>query len=771
MMGYHYNPLEDSLPMPPRTAAAHPAKKKKKIKVEAPRGKKNTRQAPPLQKQAKRLRLSEQEKQHIIDKIKAGEFLDDEYRFKLFGQKRSVELLWQGKSHAITQEAMPFQVVEDVDTPRKQAHKGITLSKDGRQDKGWRNKLIWGDNRLVLSSLKQGKVAREIAEAGGIKLIYIDPPFDVGADFSIPIEVGDKNSKDSFVKEPTPLEQIVYRDTWGNGANSYLSMMYERLMLMRDLLADDGSIYVHCDWRMNSSLRLVLDEIFGVENFRNEIIVRRIRKNVCEKEKVPRLNVGTDSILHYSKSDLTFIVPPRKEDIKPDRWHSFEASGYRRGMDYELFDNKPRNGNHWRWTKHKAEKAIEEGRLRPNHKTGRPEYLIKASDSVLRDNLWEDIVAYSFNFEYPTEKKEDLLNNIIRASSNPGDIVADFFMGSGTTCAVAEKLGRKWVGCDLSKYAMHVTRKRMIGVQQQLSQEGQPYHAFEILNLGKYERGYYMGYNLKTQKKFAKQSEFVELALKAYGAQREESIPHIHGTLRPNHRVHVGPLDYPVTQGYVNTVIDACLKNNIKHIDVLGFSFEMGLAPRIQEQAQAYGLSLALKYIPNDVFDKRAVEKEEVQFFDVSYMELEPFYDKAQGVAVRLTDFACFYTQKAVHSVIERIKKGGTQLILEQGKIIKVTRDRSTGGIEKTIITKNWQDWIDYWAVDFNFKSKVDTGTILPDDFVFENEWQSFRTKKDRSLEFQSEFHQYPKPGKYQIAVKVVDIFGIDTLKVLNVRV
>ena len=142
------------------------------------------------------------------------------------------------------------------------------LDARGRQLKGWTNKLIWGDNKLILSSLLHGPLRDEIEREGGLKLIYIDPPFDVGADFSMDIEIGD----DTFTKNPSILEEIAYRDTWGKGADSFIAMIYERLILMRDLLAEDGSIYVHCDWRVNAFIRLAMNEVFGTDNFVNEVI-------------------------------------------------------------------------------------------------------------------------------------------------------------------------------------------------------------------------------------------------------------------------------------------------------------------------------------------------------------------------------------------------------------------------------------------------------------------------------------------------------------------
>src|ERR1039458_9152168 len=223
-------------------------------------------------------RLNEQEQQEIIHYIEADKPLPDKFRFLLFEDKREVELVWNGKSSEVCNIVLPFQVFEQVDEPRAEKPEETALQADlfatdarGRQLKGWTNKLIWGDNKLILSSLKNGPLREEIEKQGGLKLIYIDPPFDVGADFSMDIEIGD----DTFTKKPNILEEIAYRDTWGKGADSFIAMIYERLILMRDLLAEEGSIYVHCDWRVSAFFRSVLDEVFGKDLFVNEIIWKR----------------------------------------------------------------------------------------------------------------------------------------------------------------------------------------------------------------------------------------------------------------------------------------------------------------------------------------------------------------------------------------------------------------------------------------------------------------------------------------------------------------
>jgi len=219
------------------------------------------------------MNLTDNEKREILKYIEADKPLPDKYRFLLFDDKREVELIWNGKTNEVSTIVLPFQVIEQVDEPRAEKPEDTgsqfgLFDFRGRQKSGWTNKLIWGDNKLILSSLKNGPIREEIEKQGGIKLIYIDPPFDVGADFSMDIEIGD----DTFTKKPSVLEELAYRDTWGKGADSFIAMIYERLMLMRDLLAADGSIYVHCDWRLNSILRLVLDDVFGNNNFLNQVV-------------------------------------------------------------------------------------------------------------------------------------------------------------------------------------------------------------------------------------------------------------------------------------------------------------------------------------------------------------------------------------------------------------------------------------------------------------------------------------------------------------------
>src|SRR3989344_2975539 len=216
--------------------------------------------------------LSDNEKRDVIKYLESGKPLPEKYRFLLFDDDREVELVWNGKTNEVSNTVLPFQTIEHIDEPRSEDKKSsqVTLfDTSGRQIKGWTNKLIWGDNKLILSSLKNGPMRKEIEAQGGLKLIYIDPPFDVGADFSMNIEIGDE----TFTKQASVIEEVAYRDTWGKGADSFIAMLYERLKLMHDLLAEDGSIFVHCDWRVSHHIHQILDEVFGRDNFQNEIVV------------------------------------------------------------------------------------------------------------------------------------------------------------------------------------------------------------------------------------------------------------------------------------------------------------------------------------------------------------------------------------------------------------------------------------------------------------------------------------------------------------------
>ena len=261
------------------------------------------------------MKLTDNEKRDVIKLIEEGKVLPEKYRFLLFDESKQVELTWNGKSNELTNLVLPFQIIEQIDEPRTEKLKEAQGSFDfasGRQISGWTNKLIWGDNKYVISSLKNGPMREEIEKHGGIKLIYIDPPFDVQADFSMKVNVGGEN----YRKKRNVLEHIAYSDTWGRGTDSFLSMIYERLRLMKDLLADDGSIFVHCDYRLSGRMRLVLNEVFGTDSFVNEIIWQGTVGDTSSKNK--KFIKSHDTIFYFRKDSKNFIWNDVFQDYSPE---------------------------------------------------------------------------------------------------------------------------------------------------------------------------------------------------------------------------------------------------------------------------------------------------------------------------------------------------------------------------------------------------------------------------------------------------------------------
>ncbi len=324
------------------------------------------------------------------------------------------------------------------------------------------------------------------------------------------------------------MEELAYRDTWGKGADGFIAMIYERLVLMRDLLAEDGSIYVHCDQNVAPYIKLLLDEIFDISNFTNRIIWKRAfnKANVSRK-----YGTITEELLYYVKTEnfiwnqqfqpyneayiekfYNFAEGPNGEQIKLTQGQSLPKdyrrytldnivnAGNRPNLRYEYKGYQP-HARGWNFNIERMKQLDSENRLWfPENKEGRirlKRYLDEMEGKLVPD-LWDEVgtlQASSEKVAYPTQKPEALLERIIKTSSNENDIVADFFCGSGTTAAVAEKLNRKWIVSDLGKFAIHTTRKRLIGVQRKLKADGKDYRAFGILNLGKYERQHYIGIN------------------------------------------------------------------------------------------------------------------------------------------------------------------------------------------------------------------------------------------------------------------------------------
>jgi DNA modification methylase len=619
---------------------------------------------------------------------------------------------------------LPFQTVETINESRatRERDTGALFGAEHRVDSA-RNQLIWGDNKLVMSSLLPDY-------AGQIKLVYIDPPFDTGADFAYRVSIGDE----SVEKLPSILEEHAYRDTWGYGQTSYLTMLYERLVLVHELLADDGSLYLHLGTNVSHAARLILDEVFGRENFRNEIVWKRattVKGNFGQGTKA--WGPATESILFYSKSDrYTFnqLFTAYSQDYIDTAYRHIEPeTGRRYRLVSMIGPGGAAKGNpryevlgvtrYWRYSQAKMEELVSAGLVVQSKPGAVPhrKYYLDEGKGVPVQSLWDDIGnLQASDLErtgYPTQKPERLLERIIEASSNPGDLVADFFCGSGTTAVVAEKTGRQWLACDLGRFAIHTARKRLLNIAD--------CRPFEIKNLGAYER---QRWQVATGNGALR--AYLDTILAFYRAEPVEGFAHLHGR-KAGRMVHVGATDAPVTIDETEDVMDEMADNGIQACDLLGWEWEMGLHDTITEMARRRGLDLRPRQIPREVMERRITEADAVRFFELAHVDLDV---RRQGreASVVLTDF----------------------LIPSEELIPAKARERIS----------SWVDLIDYWSVDFDFS-----------DEVFHNQWQAYRNREQPTLATQTNWHEYPAPGRYAIVIKIIDIFGNDTTKLAEVRI
>jgi adenine-specific DNA-methyltransferase len=654
------------------------------------------------------------------------------------------ELVWPGKHTQMERIALPFQIVETVNQSRATREQIPMLAGlpppplfEGQTtvDTSWKNKLIWGENKYVMASLLQGDPSIELEPlAGKIDLIYIDPPFATGQDFSYRARVGDEE----WLKQASIIEETAYRDTWGTWPrlDSYLQVMYERLVLMKDLLSDTGSIYVHLDWHVGHYLKLLMDDIFDRDNFRNEIVWRRHYSH----NDGNRYGCIHDIILWFSKSENyvwnRVFLPYEDEYIERNyqvdeitgrRYRSVSMNAAGQGEPRYFGDRllAPPPGTHWRWSQDRINQALQDGIIYFTS-SGVPRYkqFLEDVEGLPVQDTWIDFYGISSQSGerrgFETQKPEALLERIIKASSDEGDLVADFFCGSGTTQAVAEKLGRHWIGCDLSRFAIQVTRKRLLDIA-----DCQP---FEIFNLGKYERRHWQMNVLNGEQEDGSRAiaDYLRFIVALYHAESVEGYGHLHGQ-KAGRWVHVGGTDAAVTRAEVMDAVRECQAHHYTALDVLGWEWEMGLHDTICDEARRLGVDLRLLYIPREVMDKRAVEAGDVHFYELAYLKISLLQD-GHTATVRLDDFIIPNPDLVPDEVRSKVKK--------------------------------WSDYIDFWAVDWNYAGDT-----------FHNEWQTYRTRKSPTLRLISDPHTYPEPGKYRVLIKVIDIFGNDTTQLLEVAV
>lgn len=604
------------------------------------------------------------------------------------------ELVWDGKYDqdgrrvAPLRVTLPFQTVETVNESAQERQLSFERMMEGR-DPAWRNRLIWGDKKYVLPSLLD-------EFAGKVDLIYIDPPFNVGADFSFTATIPDnpeteEDESASFTKEPSAIEMKAYRDTWGRGLDSYLQWFYESVVFLRELLKETGSIYVHLDWHIGHYAKTVIDEVFGQTNFRNEIIWY-YRK--YQKRGMKFFTQNSDRILWYVKnSQSNYKFFPQTQALDTPKYLKRKKWDKERKIIVNVRDE---DGN-LIYDKYEEEKV---------------------------DDVWDIPFIGATSGErtgYDTQKPKVLIKRIINASSENNDLILDCFCGSGTTAIAAEELNRRWIGCDLSRFAIHTTRKGLLDLSN--------IKPFIIQNLGKYERQAWQAAQFQPSDLQQRYREFI---LNLYNAHPILGYAWLHG-LKSGRMVYVGSVDAPVTAGDITAIVsefkraigtgkDAPETNGV---DVLGWDFAFELNEVARQQAAQANVTLRFLRIPRDVMDKRAVEQGDIYFFELAALSVDVEIDQREAT-LTLTDFV-------------------------------IPPDDVPQDVQRAI--KHWSQWIDYWAVDWDNKSDT-----------FHNQWQAYRTRKNPDLK-RTIKHTYAEAGEYKVVIKVIDILGNDTTKTVKIRV
>ena len=483
-------------------------------------------------------------------------------------------LHWAGKKPLEYIKSFPEQLVEAYNPLSEKVIEKPTF--DNLKD-NWQNLLFHGDNKEVLGYLLNSGFR------GKIDLICIDPPFDSGADYIRKVKLRGINTNQKVSGEDYNLgEQIQYFDIWNN--DGYLQFIYERFLLLKELLNTNGFIFLHCDYHKGHYLKLIMDEVFGIDNFRNEIVVKRVQKNFAESEYIKSMNNSYDTIFLYSKGKDAKILPPREEEVSEEKseenWHNFDApnwSGGRPNLYYELFGHYPPAGNVWRWTKERAMEAIKLGILRQNPNSEKPEYLVNNDKGMMVNNFWADMLAYSYKESYPTEKSESLLRRIIEIASLENQIVLDCFMGSGTSAAVAQKLNRRWIGCDINKGAIQTTSKRLQDIISEQIKEADK----EKSKLKLYEdeaKRYYTFATYKVNDYDLKllHTEAIELAIEHLGIQRTKTDNFFDGT-RGKKLVKIIDFNHPLSMMDLQLIQDELKKrpNEDRNVTVVCLGKEL----------------------------------------------------------------------------------------------------------------------------------------------------------------------------------------------------
>ncbi len=642
--------------------------------------------------------------------------------------KREVEKILERLS---SQNKLGLQTNELV-LPAKDSAGLFSGQMPNADEKEWMNRLVYGDNLLVMQALLAGDPESGLPSMRGkIDLIYIDPPFDSKADYRTKVTLPGVNLE----QKPTVIEQFAYADTWKDGTVSYLKMLYPRLALMKELLSDKGSIYVHIDWHVGHYVKILLDEIFGKNNFRNEITWKSgvVKGAKTTSDKYGRV---TDSIFFYTKSDDYFFKTP----FKPIDLNSPNNKFIHRDKDGRLYSRDNPLGD---YSQESIDKFEKEGRI--YHTKNGKKQLIRYYDEVKGiavGNLWDDInfinQVADERLDYNTQKPEKLLERIIEASSQENSVIADFFAGSGTTGAVAEKLNRKWVMSDLGKPASLVMRKRLI------DQNAKP---FFYQSIGDYQKE-----TFASGKLFRRVGDLANVVLQLFGAIpfTDDQNPNRNiGYIKESRTLVL--VDSPSKLTGLSTLkraqeLKISFMGGWNKVVVLGWNFTFDITEAIQSLSDK---DLEVLVIPPDLLDKLKtkasykdlIEKRKIRFSSLQYLSLKPVAK-------------------------ENISESEEKLEIELDNYVLLSPDNiplDDKDKEKLrdIIAKDPLSLIEYWSIDPDY-----------DGVTFRSRWQDYRGNTENDSDSLHVIRKaqltVPKVQNRKVCIKAVDVFGFESIVLEN---
>jgi adenine specific DNA methylase Mod len=566
----------------------------------------------------------------------------------------------------------------------------------------WMNRLVYGDNLLTMQALLAGDPQTGLPSLRGkVDLIYIDPPFDSKADYRTKVKLPGVDLQ----QKPTVVEQFAYADTWEEGTISYLRMIYPRLVLMKELLSDRGSIYVHIDWHVGHYVKMILDDIFGKASFRNEIIWWYLWGGRGKTQ----WNSKHDTILFYSKSDKwTFNY----KDVLDD--HNLMTEGSKNRLNYK-------------------------GAM-VTTKSNTSEI---PDDKVLPSDTWYIATINAMSKEklnYATQKPEALLKRIIKASSNEGDLVCDFFGGSGTTAAVAERLGRRWITCDIGKPASLVMRKRFI------DQEVNP---FLYQSIGDYQKEAF-----HNNKKLRRVGDLSQVVLGLFGALpfspeqvSDRNFGYVKGT---RNLVMVDSPNRLTTAATVRRAVEAkasLLGGDWDKVIVLGWNFAFDISQAIEKYKNS---NVEVLVIPPDLLDKlskkgfkKLIADKTVRFSSLQYLVVNPVEVTVNGNGEDELDISLSnYVLLSPDNIpLDDKDKENLQKVMEQDPL----------------------SLIEYWSIDPDY-----------DGDTFRSTWQDYRENVDNDSDplhcVYSTRIAMPHKDERKVCVKAVDVFGFESQVILDVK-